>query len=43
MWCVLGVMEEWSGICIGSFFGVVSTVWVRPPYRADSRGVLGLR
>ena len=23
----------WSGVCIGSFLGGVSTVWVRPPYR----------
>ncbi|CBK23725.2 uncharacterized protein [Blastocystis hominis] len=23
----------WSGLCVGSFFGGVSTVWVRPPYR----------
>ncbi|KAK8813725.1 hypothetical protein AV274_1680 [Blastocystis sp. ATCC 50177/Nand II] len=27
----------WSGIAIGSFFGGVSTVWVRPPYRPDIR------
>ncbi|KAK8792265.1 hypothetical protein WA171_002517 [Blastocystis sp. BT1] len=27
----------WSGLCIGSFFGGVSTVWVVAPYRPDIR------
>ena len=27
---------QWSGITVGSLFGGMRTVWVKPPYRADS-------